>query len=104
MKFIVKNNSNDSVFNLMRRAGYHFWGQNGENDGSKEINFIRPVGGATFPRFHVYLKENPKNQEMVFNLHLDQRRTIYKGAPAHKGEYDGELLGKEKERIEKFLK
>jgi len=104
MRFVLKNNSNDNIFNLMRRAGYHFWGsKENHNKNLTEMNFIRPVAGGTFPRFHIYLRENPDNQEIIFNLHLDQRRTIYQGAAAHKGEYDGELLEKEKKRIERFF-
>ena len=40
---------------------------------------------------------------MTFKLHLDQKKPIYEGAPAHAGEYDSELVQKEAERIKQIL-
>ena len=45
-----------------------------------------------------------EGENLIFNLHLDQKRPIYKGAPAHAGEYDGEIVSKEAERIKEILK
>jgi len=44
-----------------------------------------------------------EGENLIFNLHLDQKAPIYKGAPAHAGEYDGELVSKEAERIKQIL-
>ena len=100
MKFIVKNESGENIPNLMRQLGYHFWQRNRE---TKEMSFIRPIGGVLFPRFHIYLKQDEKTSEILFNLHLDQKKPIYKGVPAHSGEYEGEVVEKEAERIKNFF-
>lgn len=103
MKFIIKATSLDSnIFNEMRSLGYHFLSR---NDIDLEINFVRPLpGSGGYPRFHAYIKIDPKDKELSFNLHLDQKRPIYKGTTAHSGEYDGELVEKEAERLKKSLK
>lgn len=101
MKFVVKNISRENIPNLMRKLGYHFWGEKKE---TKEMTFIRPIRGVPFPRFHVWLKENKETGEIFLNLHLDQKKPIYKNVPAHSGEYEGEVVEKEAERIKNFFK
>lgn len=96
MKFIIKN-PKENPLNLARRIGYYFLRQ--EKD---ELSFIRPLERGGYPRFHLYLKEN--DNEMVFNLHLDQKRPIYQGAPAHAGEYEGPVIEQEAQRIKQILK
>ena len=101
MKFILNGPLKENILNLMRRIGYQFWGSN-ENEKS-ELNFIRSLGERSgFPRFHLYLKIEGEN--LFFNLHLDQKKPVYRDAPAHSGEYDSELVKKEMERIEQILK
>ena len=39
----------------------------------------------------------------MFNLHLDQKKPTYEGHVAHSGEYDGELVEEEAERIRRIL-
>ncbi|MDD5750230.1 MAG: hypothetical protein PHU56_01065 [Candidatus Pacebacteria bacterium] len=97
MNFIVKNSTGENIENLMRQIRYHSWGAS-QKDG--KLQFIRPfeTGGA-FPRFHIYLRYNRTNKEIDIDLHLDQRKTVYEGAKAHKGEYQGELVQEEAERI-----
>jgi len=55
-----------------------------------------------YPRFHLYLKI--ENGNLIFDLHLDQKRPIYKGTTAHSGEYSGEIVGKEAKRIKQIFK
>ena len=104
MKFELKGPFKENVYNLMRRIGYHF--QNEEKE-REELSFVRPLAG--YPRFHIYLKidgstGSPQEiKNLIFNLHLDQKRPIYKGAPAHSGEYEGEIVEKEAERIKQTL-
>lgn len=100
MKFTLKNISGENIVNLMRRIGYHF---QRKDDEKAELTFVRPIYGIPYPRFHIYLKENKETGETFINLHLDQKRPIYKGAPAHSGEYEGEVVGKEAVRIKKAL-
>lgn len=96
MTFTIQTPSKDNIYNLMRNTGYHFVRKNKE-----EYNFIKPIGGDAFPRFDIYLKID--GGDLVINLHLDQKKPIYKGMPAHAGEYDGELVEKEAERIKQIL-
>ncbi|MDI6883273.1 MAG: hypothetical protein QMC93_02240 [Patescibacteria group bacterium] len=100
MKFVVKNKSGENVVNLMRQLGYHFKGQNQE---SSEVVFIRPIYGLPYPRLHIYLKENKETDEIVFNLHLDQKKPIYKGTTAHSADYEGKVVEREAERIKEIL-
>lgn len=99
MKFIIKNVQKENVLNLMRKIGYYF--QREDKQKSESI-FIRPLNND-YPRFHIYLKVNPETQEISFNLHLDQKRPIYKGTTAHSGEYDGSVVENETERIKQII-
>jgi len=100
MKFVIKN-TKDNITNLTRKIGYFFIGQ---DEKTSESSFIRPLGRSGYPRFHLYLKEDKENNELIFNLHLDQKRPIYKGTPAHSGEYEGKVVENEAERIKQILK
>ncbi len=80
-----------NIYNLMRQAGYHPY-ETGES------SFIRRLGPDDYPRFHAYVSRETGE----INLHLDQKKPIYKGTTAHSGEYDGELVEKEAERIKKI--
>ena len=97
MRFELKGPFKENIYNLMRKAGYHFLGR---DEKTNEMNFARPTRG--YPRFHLFVKVEDEN--LIFNLHLDQKRPIYEGAPAHAGEYQGELVSKEAERIKQTLK
>ena len=87
------------MYNLMRRIGYHFLNKNEE---TQESNFVNAIGRGFYPRFHMYLKE--ENNNLIINLHLDQKKPSYEGSPAHGGEYEGELIEKEAERIKQEIK
>ncbi len=98
MKFIIKNISGENIVNLMRKIGYYFLPKK-----EFELSFVRPLERSGYPRFHIYLKTNKENDEIIFNLHLDQKRPVYKGAPAHAGEYSGKVVENEAERIKQIL-
>jgi len=97
MKFILKGPLKDNIYSLMRKVGYNFQRENKEKE---ELVFSRPPKG--YPRFHIYLKIDGEN--LIFNLHLDQKRPIYKGVPAHAGEYEGKTVEEEAKRIRRILK
>ena len=105
MKFVINNPKRENIYNLLRGIGYHFLDK---DEKTGELNFTRPMRG--FPRFHIYLKidgstGSPRGDEdLIFNLHLDQKKPSYKGATAHSGEYDGATIEQEAERIKKELK
>jgi hypothetical protein len=94
MKFVIKGPLKDSVYTLSRKLGYFF-----QEEVGNEIKFVRPKKG--FPRFHLILKIEGEN--IICNLHLDQKAPKYKGAPAHAGEYESEVVKEEAERIKKIL-
>ena len=96
MRFILKGPFKENIYNLIKIIGYYFQGEDKEK---KELAFVRPSKG--YPRFHIYSKID--NENLIFNLHLDQKRPIYKGVAAHSGEYEGEVVEKEAERIKKIL-
>ena len=88
----------ENIYNLMRKIGYRF---QEKNKSKAELIFIKPLAGNDYPRFHIYLKI--KDKSLIFNLHLDQKKPTYEGAPAHAGEYEGEIVEKESERIKENL-
>ena len=65
-----------------------------------ELNCVRPIQGD-YPRFHIYAKE--EGDQIVINLHLDQRKTSYEGSHAHSGDYDSETVREEADRIKNIL-
>jgi len=101
MRFSLEGPLKDNIYNFMRKAGYFSLGGSRET----ELNYIRPVAGDRYPRFHIYLKKDgstssPQGGEAwVFNLHLDQKKPIYEGSSAHSGEYEGDIVEQEAARI-----
>jgi len=96
MKFVVKR-PEENILNLVRSLGYRL-----ESGAGGEFNCVRPVGDMKYPRFHAFIKED--EDELVFNLHLDQKKPSYSGNRAHSGEHDGKVVEEEVERIKKLLK
>jgi hypothetical protein len=99
MKFTLKNPAEENIYNLLRKVGYHLT-EKGEK--KSKLIFIRPPNRNGYPRFHLYIKLQREN--LLFNLHLDQKKPSYKGVPAHSGEYEGEIVENEAERIKQSLK
>ena len=77
----------------MRKIGYLF---------QRENQFIKPLERSNYPRFHLYIKEN--KEEIILNLHLDQKRPVYKTAHDHAAEYEGKVVETEAERIKQILR
>lgn len=87
MKFTIENNTGYNIPSLMRHLGYHPF----------RDSYSRRLGTSHYPKFHIYIDED--GDRLTFNLHLDQKKVSYQGQVAHSGDYDGELLDQEKERI-----
>ena len=98
MEIVLKIQGN--IYILMRQCGYYF-----ERQDKRELAFCRIIGASKsgYPRFHAYVKIDNVARQMHINLHLDQRRSVYKGAPAHSAEYEGEVVEKEATRIKQIL-
>ncbi len=89
-------NKNYNIRDLVRKLGYKPLGYTPKG----ELNCVRPLGGD-YPRFHIYLK---KDKDIItFNIHLDQKKPIYKGVTAHSGDYDGEVVEGEVQRIKDII-
>lgn len=93
MKFIIREQLKDNIYNLMRRTGYSF---ERKEEATGELAFARPARG--YPRFHLFITISEK-EGVILNLHLDQKKPSYEGAAAHSGEYNTDIVEKEAERI-----
>ncbi|MAG44791.1 hypothetical protein CL633_02775 [bacterium] len=93
MKFNILNKQKENITNLMRKIGYF-------NIGS---SFIRPMNRGGYPRFHLYVEQAQDENEIILNLHLDQKRPVYKNTTAHSGEYEGAGVEQETARIKQIL-
>ncbi len=96
MDFVIKN-INDSIVNIARRIGYVIIDSKEYN----EYNMVRKLTYQNYPRFHIYLKQ--AGDKLIFNLHLDQKQPSYKGSHAHSGEYEGQIVEDEADRIKQLL-
>jgi len=102
MKLTIAGPFKDNFYNLMRDIGYLY---TNTDEKTGKMSFVNPVGTAGrygYPRFHIYL--TVKDSGLIFDLHLDQKKPSYKGTAAHSGEYDGEVVAREAERIKQILK
>jgi len=93
MKLIFPNAKETALF-LMRRAGYGF---ERKDPDTGEDAFSRRLSVGQYPKFHVYAHK--EGDRLFVNLHLDQKKPTYGDSVSHSGEYDGEVVEKEAERI-----
>jgi len=103
MKFIISGPLQDNIYNLARKIGYQFDRVTKDADGNDEADFSRILSASGYPKFHLYVKSKGNDNDIVFNLHLDQKRPSYKGTSAHAGEYQGPTVAAELERIKKII-
>ena len=88
-----KQNSVD----FMRQCGYAF-----DREVGAEASCMRRITGYDYPRYHAYVKK--EGADLIINLHIDQKKPSYRGNNhAHNGEYDGELVEREADRIHEFV-
>ena len=93
MKFRLPNKFNRTSEQMLRQAGYFYIFDNHSQQGS----FIKEPTGQRYPRFHLYLRETP--EEVIFDLHLDQSASRYKGQGAHNADYDSDQVKAELTKI-----
>ena len=100
MEFIIRD-KNETIVSLGRKIGYRPMGV--ENN---EYSLVRELDRNKYPRFHIYAKKDDRSNEFHLNLHLDQKMPSYKGngAHAHSGEYEGDIVEREAQRIRNILK
>ncbi len=92
MKFLISQSASN-LTTLVRDIGYRPLGYTPAG----ELNCVRPLG-ADYPRFHLYIRE--EGSGFIFSLHLDQKKPSYGRETAHSGEYDGETVKSEAQRIQ----
>lgn len=97
MRFTLLNKLNIVLRNALRQCGYF---ENYDRH-SEETSYIRSLGRGDYPRFHIYIKNSGDN--LIFNIHIDQKQASYKGWTAHSGEYDSDIVLRETERIKQIL-
>ncbi len=98
MKIIVdKNKINFTPEQFMRKAGYVFII---DKKMGKE-SFSRKLGAHHYPRLHMYLKH--VEDDVIFDLHLDQKQASYKGSSMHNAEYDGQVVENEVKRLKQLM-
>lgn len=98
MKIAVKKQRGPDLVKLIKRCGYIEI----KDRQTGETSFVHRVGPYFYPRFHLYIeKESP--EEIILNLHLDQKRPSYSGCSAHSADYGGEVVEKEAEGIKKIF-
>jgi len=98
MKILIPKNKVPDAIRSIRRCGY---GQVVDRRRAGQVSYARRLTGGFYPRFHVYIED--AGDSWSFNLHLDQRAPIYAGVTAHSGEYDGEVVEREGERVRQLL-
>jgi hypothetical protein len=84
---------------FVRRAGY---GEIYDRARGEESYVFRLSRNAFYPRFHLYI-EKEDQASMTITLHLDQKQASYEGSHMHSGEYEGEIIEKEAERIKQMV-
>jgi hypothetical protein len=96
MKFTFEKGE-ANIIDLFQKAGYSYRGVN-----NGDMSFIKRAGRDEYPHYHIYVKTEGEN--VILNMHFDQKRPSYEGASAHNADYDGELVEKEMERIKEVIK
>ena len=98
-------NFKQSPVDFMRSCGYAFDREVGPvkpngHGASAEASCMRRLTGHDYPRYHAYVKKD--GTALIVNLHIDQGKPSYGSNHAHNGEYEGELVEREVERIRGF--
>lgn len=95
MKWTInKNDLSNNLLQSMRNCQYRY--QHTTDNG--EHSFTRVIyNNQPFPRFHLYVAE--ADQQYIFNLHLDQKKSVYEGQTAHSADYDETTVKQEFQRI-----
>jgi len=93
MRLIFTGQYNLNPRQLLRRCGYAEF----VDPRTGETSYVRRLSNGFYPRFHAYLER--KEDGFQVNIHLDQKQASYHGHTKHSGEYEGEVVEREGERI-----
>jgi len=87
----------ENIIVFMKRAGYSCLGQTDNG-----LSFVRCLNRERYPRFHIIIRED-KGKQVVFDIHLDQKKTVYRNSKAHSADYNGFHLENEAQRIQQLI-
>src|SRR3990167_10355122 len=96
MRFSIGSQS-DSPENLMRQVGYLAW----VDPRTSKRSFIKKVSRAFYPRFHIHMFRDTKNNIYV-DLHFDARKPLHK-IVARSSENNSPVVLQEADRIKNIL-
>ena len=96
MKFTIPK-PEGGIRTRILRAGYH----EHRDPYTGKMSFSHRLGSYHYPRFHLYITEG--ETEVLCDLHLDQKQASYAGSHMHSGEYDGETVEREVERLKSLF-
>jgi len=88
--YLSKIDLKENLYSFLRKRGYAPF----------HDSFVKVLSGSGYPRFHLYINET--GDKYILNLHLDQKKPSYGKETAHSGEYEGEIVEKEAERIKEL--
>ena len=90
-------NTKENIVGVARALGYLII----DTKENGQYNLVRKLTGQNYPRFHAYVKQ--QGTDFIFSLHLDQKKPSYEGSHAHSGEYEGDIVEREAQRIKNIL-
>jgi hypothetical protein len=91
-------NFRENPASFFRRIGYVFVKRE-EGD----MSFVRSLARSGYPRFHIFA--HVQKDDLIINIHLDQKKETYGSGTRHHGEYEGnEALKQEVERLKNLIK
>lgn len=98
MKLTVSRHQlNDSPENFLHRAGFGMI-----FDSRRQVSsFVRRLGSGHYPRLHLYFDIEGDN--VIFNIHLDQKEASYSGGHMHNAEYDSPNVAAEIARLRDII-
>lgn len=98
-----KKQLKDNPEMFLRHAGY---GQIMDRQ-SDQVSYVKRYSRDHYPRIHMYVKEGQHKETredlVMFDFHLDQKKPGYEGQNRHNAEYEGEHLEEEKRRLKSLL-
>ena len=97
MRIYLEKKFKENSDTIIRRSGYAkiFDRRSGKT------SYVRRLSNLFYPRFHMYVEENPS--QLILNIHLDQKKPSYKKQTAHSADYSGETIEREAKRIKEFF-
>lgn len=98
MKRTYTNAEVPNAIDVLRKAGYSYF----KDPQSGEESFVVRLTSEFYPRFHLYVIST--EEQVVFNLHLDQKKPSYGDENMHSGEYDGPTIERELQRIDSWVR